>query len=83
MVFLIVLKLWTVMLHFAEDNSGALRNCVWRLVKKDANCGKSFELFFDKFADQYDKFPSAILVALLCWSYLDVELPQDRSEVHF
>lgn len=71
------------MLHYSEDNSEEVRNCVWRLLNKDANCGKSFELFFDEFAKHYDKYPSAILVALLCWSYLDVELPQDRSEVPF
>lgn len=80
-VFFIVLKLWTLMLRCSEDNSEEVRNHVWRLVNKDANCEKSFELFFFEFAKHYNKCPSAVIVALLYWSYLDVELPQDRSEV--
>lgn len=82
LVLLAVLKLWTVMLHFSEDNSEEVRNSVWRLMNNNANCAKSFELFFDKFVEHYDTYPAAILVVLLCWSYLDIELPQDRLEVH-
>lgn len=69
-------------MHYSEDNSENVRNHVWRLVNKDSNCAKSFELLFDKFAEHFEQFPSAVLVALVYWSCLDVELPQDRPEVH-
>lgn len=78
---MVVLKLWTIMVHYSDDNSEEVRNHVWRLVNKDANCTKSFELLFEKFAEYFNQFPSAILTAFICWSYLDVELPQDRLEV--
>ncbi|VVC29565.1 Armadillo-type fold,Domain of unknown function DUF2428, death-receptor-like,Armadillo-like helical [Cinara cedri] len=74
------LKLWTIMIHYSEDNSEKVRNHVWRLVNQDANCIKSSELLFDKFAEHFNQFPSAVFTALICWSYLDVELPQDRLE---
>lgn len=73
--------MWTLIIHYAEDNSEEVRNHVWCLVNNDTNCAKSFELLFDKFAKHFDQFPSVVLIALACWSYLDVELPQDRSEV--
>lgn len=70
------------MVHYAEDDSEEVRNCVWHLVDKNTNCAKSFELIFDKFIEHFDQYPSAILVALICWSYLDVDFPQDRIEVY-
>lgn len=79
--FFVVLKLWTIIIHYSEDDNEEVRNHVWRLVNKDTNCEKSFELLFDKFAEHFDQFPSAILITLICWTYLDVELPQDRLEV--
>jgi len=70
------------MIHYSEDNNEEVRNHVWRLVNKDTNCTKSFELLFDKFTEHFKQFPSAVLIALIYWSYLDVELLQDRPEVH-
>jgi len=70
------------MVHYSEDDSEEVRNHVWRLVNKDTNCSKSFELLFEKFAEHFNQFPSAVLIALICWSYLDVELPQNRTEVY-
>jgi len=69
------------MIHYAEDDSEDVRNHLWRLINKDTNCSKSFELLFDRFGEHFNVFPSAVLAALICWSYLDVELPQDRLEV--
>lgn len=69
------------MIHYSEDNSEIVRNHVWRLVNQDANCTKSFELLFDKFAEHFNQSSCAVFTALICWSYLDVELPQDRLEV--
>jgi len=69
------------MVRYSEDDSEDVRKHVWRLVNTDTNCAKSFELLFDKFAGHFDRFPSAVLVALIYWSYLDVELPRDRPEV--
>lgn len=51
-------------------------------MKKETNCAKSFELLFEEFGKHFDKYPSAVLIGLICWSYLDVQLPQDRLEVH-
>lgn len=81
-VILSVLKLWTIMVHYSEDDSEEVRSRVWRVINNDTNCAKSFELLFDKFAEHFDRFPSVVLIALICWSYLDVKLPQDRLEVH-
>lgn len=50
-------------------------------MKKDTNCTKSFELLFDEFGKHFNEHPSAVLVALICWSYLDVQLPQNHLEV--
>lgn len=75
------MKIWTILIHYSEDDSEEVRSHVWRLANKDSNCAKSFELLFDKFAEHFDLFPSEVLIALICWSYLDVELPQDRLEV--
>lgn len=82
MALLIVLKLWNIIIHYSEDNSEEVRNHVWRLVNKDTNCAKSFELLFDKFSEHFEQFPVAVLIALIYWSYIDIELPQDRPEVH-
>jgi len=70
------------MIHYSEDNNEEVRNHVWSLVNKDTNCTKSFELLFDKFTEHFEQFPSAVLIALIYWSYLDVELYQDRPEVN-
>lgn len=51
-------------------------------MNKDTNCAKSFELLFDKFAEHFEQYPAAVLIALIYWSYLDVELHQDRPEVY-
>lgn len=83
MALLIVLKLWNIIIRYSEDNSEEVRNHVWGLVNKDTNCAKSFELLFDKFAGHFEQFPVAVLISLIYWSYIDVELPQDRPEVHF
>ncbi|KAE9528149.1 hypothetical protein AGLY_012571 [Aphis glycines] len=77
---IVFLKLWNIMIHYSEDNNEEVRNHVWRLVNKDTNCTKSFELLFDKFTEHFKQFPSAVLIALIYWSYLDVELLQDRPE---
>uniref|UniRef100_A0A2H8TRY6 tRNA (32-2'-O)-methyltransferase regulator THADA n=2 Tax=Melanaphis sacchari TaxID=742174 RepID=A0A2H8TRY6_9HEMI len=77
---IIFVKLWNIIIHYSEDNNEEVRNHVWRLMNKDTNCTKSFELLFDKFTEHFEQFPSAVLVALIYWSYLDVELSQDRPE---
>lgn len=82
MALFLVLKLWNIIIHYSEDNSEEVRKHVWRLVNKDTNCAKSFELLFDKFAEHFEHYPAAVLTALIYWSYLDVELPQDRLEVY-
>lgn len=73
--------MWTLILNYSEDNSEEVRNHVWCLMNEDTNCAKSYELLFDKFAEHFDQFPSAVLVALICWSYLDLQVPQIRPKV--
>lgn len=80
-MFFVVLKLWTIIIRYSEDDSEDVRNHVWCLVNTDANCSKSFELLFDKFAEYFDQYPSAVLTALIFWSYLDIEPPQDQLQV--
>lgn len=77
----LVFKIWNIIIHYSEDNSEVVRNHVWLLVNKDTNHTKSFELLFDKFAEHFNQIPSTVLMALIYWSYLDIELPQYRLEV--
>lgn len=68
-------------MHYSEDDNEEVRNHVWCLVNKDTNSSKSFELLFNKFEEYFNQYPSAILLALICWSYLDIKLPQNLPKV--
>ncbi|XP_050527383.1 thyroid adenoma-associated protein homolog isoform X2 [Daktulosphaira vitifoliae] len=74
----ILLKLWTMLIRYSEDDSEEVRDCVWRLVDKTVIGSKAFELLFEKFSCLFNKHATSVLVSLICWAYIDIELPQDR-----
>lgn len=70
-----------MLIRCSEDDSKEVRSRVWRFVDEHAVCTKAFESLFEKFSELFNEYPSAVLTALTCWAYLDIELPQDRPTV--